>query len=231
MVVKSLIRSLPAQVEFCLVMGIAFGLAIVANAMVIFRHVSTHPVASARKDMPITNDGIVNAVVVQLVVLSIIFWIGRIRGWSFKSFGLQASWRLTASGVLLFFAFGLVGRVIRLFAALFDGSIDFHRVPRVSLPYVLLISAINPLFEESLECGYPFYALQSRGMWVTVLTTAVFRGFLHSTMGLSGFVFMFAMGLLYGFVYWRWRQLWPLIVAHGLQMLYSLLPEALAPYL
>ena len=47
-------------------------------------------------------------------------------------------------------------------------------------------------------------------------------------MGLSGFVTMFAMGLLYGFVYWRWRQLWPLVLAHSLQMLYALLPQALA---
>jgi membrane protease YdiL (CAAX protease family) len=231
MAVKSLIRSLPAPVEFCLVMGIAFGLAIVANAMVILRHVSSRPLASGNNEMAITNSGMVTAVVLQLIVLGIIFWIGGIRGWSLMSFGLRPTWRLTAGGVLLFFAFSLVGRVLRLVAALFDGSVDFHRVHQVTLPFVLLITAINPIFEESLECGYPFYALQSRGMWLTVLTTAVFRGFLHSTMGLSGFVFMFAMGLLYGFVYWRWRQLWPLIIAHALQMLYSLLPEALAPYL
>lgn len=228
MTVKSLIRNLPAPVEFCLVMGIAFGLAIVANGAGNFRHFATHRVAGAHKDIAITNEGMVTAVVFQLVELSIILWIGRIRGWSLKSFGLRPSWKLTAEGVLLFIAFSLVGRVIRMVAALFDASIDFHRVHQVTLPFVLLITAINPLFEESLECGYPFYALQSRGMWLTVLTTAVFRGLLHSTMGLSGFVFMFAMGLLYGFVYWRWRQLWPLIVAHGLQMLYSLLPEAAA---
>jgi membrane protease YdiL (CAAX protease family) len=29
---------------------------------------------------------------------------------------------------------------------------------------------------------------------------------------------MFAMGLLCGFVYWKWRQLWPLILAHSLQI-------------
>ena len=65
-------------------------------------------------------------------------------------------------------------------------------------------------------------------MWLTVLAVALFRGFLHTTMGVSGFVTMFAIGLLYGFFYWRWRQLWPLIVAHSLQMFYSLVPQALA---
>ena len=211
--------------------GIGFGLAIVANAVGIVRQVSAHPVTSTHNNIGLTNSGIVTAVVFQLCALGIILWIGRIRGWSLKNFGLRPSWRLTAAGVLLFFAFGLVGRVIRLLTSLFHGSVDFHRDNQLTFPFVLLITAINPLFEESLECGYPFYVLQSRGMWLTVLATALFRGFLHSTMGLSGFVFMFAMGLLFGFVYWRWRQLWPLIVAHALQMLYSLLPESLAPYL
>jgi hypothetical protein len=30
------------------------------------------------------------------------------------------------------------------------------------------------------------------------------------------------MGVIYGLVYWRWRQLWPLVVAHSLQMLFAL---------
>ena len=65
-------------------------------------------------------------------------------------------------------------------------------------------------------------------MWFIVLAAATLRGLLHATMGISGVVVMFAMGLLYGFFYWRWRQQWPLIVAHSLQMLYALLPKALA---
>ena len=97
---------------------------------------------------------------------------------------------------------------------------------RLDLWTVMLASVVNPVFEETLECGYLFQVLQRHGMWLTVFASAAFRGFLHSTMGISGFVFMFAEGLLHGFVYWKWRQLWPLIVAHALQMLYSLLTQA-----
>ena len=65
-------------------------------------------------------------------------------------------------------------------------------------------------------------------MWVTVIGASLFRGYLHSTMGLSGFATMVVMGLLYGFVYWHYRQLWALILGHSLQMLYSLLPNVLS---
>src|SRR6185295_17056765 len=41
-------------------------------------------------------------VVYEIVILAILFWIGRIRGWSFATFGLRVSWKLTGAGCLLF---------------------------------------------------------------------------------------------------------------------------------
>jgi len=161
-------------------------------------------------------------------------WIGRIRGWSLATFGMRISWKSTGVGVLLFFAFQLV---IHLIHVLMTGSFvdtirprgnpDFLRVSHLTVPFIILISIVNPVFEEAIESGYFFLALQRHGVWLTIFAAALFRGFLHITMGLTGFVTMFAMGLLYGFVYWKRRQLWPLIVAHSLQMFYALLPQAL----
>jgi membrane protease YdiL (CAAX protease family) len=34
---------------------------------------------------------------------------------------------------------------------------------------------------------------------------------------------VFAFGLIFALAYWRWRQLWPLIVAHSLSDLLALL--------
>ena len=104
-------------------------------------------------------------------------------------------------------------------------AVNFHTASQLTLPFIILISIVNPVFEETIEVGYFFQALQGYGMWLTVFASAAFRGFLHLSMGINGLIFMFAEGLLHGFFYWRWRQLWPLIVAHGLQMLYSLLAQ------
>jgi membrane protease YdiL (CAAX protease family) len=106
--------------------------------------------------------------------------------------------------------------------------VSVNSVSHLSLPFIVLLARVNPLFEEAIESGYFFQALQAFGMWFTIFAAALFRGFLHVAMGSNGFVTMFAMGLLYGFVYWRWRQLWPLVFAHSLQTFYALLPQALA---
>jgi membrane protease YdiL (CAAX protease family) len=225
--VKSIIRSFSVPTEFCLVVFIGFGLTIVGTLASIVNHLYATTAASSA--MRLTNEGIIVGVVIRAVTLSAVLWIGRIRGWSLSTFGLQPSWKWTGVGVLLFFANGLVGQVLRfLMTEVFHTTVDFHRISELTLPFVLLICIVNPIFEEALECGYFFQVLQRYGMWVTVLASAMFRGFLHTSMGVSGFVFMFASGLLFGFFYWRWRQLWPLIVAHTLQMLYALLPPALA---
>lgn len=226
---KSIIRNLSAPTEFFLVIFICFGLTIFANSVWIIRHLMHVPPTPTNSVVRLNNDGIVVSVILELLALGIALLIGRVRGWSLATFGLRLSWKWTGAGVLLFFAFLLVQHVLGwLTRRVFHSTVDFHRVSHLTIPFIILISITNPIFEEAMESGYFFQSLQRHGMWLTVLATALFRGFLHTTMGVSGFVTMFAMGLLYGFFYWRWRQLWPLIVAHSLQMLYSLVPQALA---
>jgi hypothetical protein len=51
---------------------------------------------------------------------------------------------------------------------------------------------------------------------IPVLASAMFVGFLHAYQGLSGAIGVATIRVIFGLVYWRWRQLWPLIVAHSL---------------
>jgi len=225
--VKSIIRSFSVPTEFCLVTFIGFGITIAGTLVWLIDHLATIPTGPTA--LRLDNAGIMEGVVLRVVTLSIVLWIGSVRGWSLATFGLRLSWKGTVAGVLLFLAFLLIQRLLGfLTREVFHSTVDFHRAIALTVPFIILISIVNPVFEEALECGYFFQALQSRGMWITVLASATFRGFLHANMGISGFVFMFVEGLLHGFFYWRWRQLWPLILAHALQMLYSLLPRALA---
>jgi len=240
--VKAIIRSFSQPTEFLLILAIAFGLTIAASTIWVVNHTlhtpEPHPAGIVRPDnkdvIHLTNNGIVFTAVLDFITLGAALWIGRIRGWSLKSFGSQISWKWTSLGVLLFLANYLLNQFIhRLMTGHWENSAAAHgaptflRVSHLTIPFIILISTINPICEEAFESGYFFHVLQKYGMWVTIFAAALFRGFLHVTMGLNGFVTMFAMGLLYGFFYWRWRQLWPLIVAHALQMYLALLPPAL----
>jgi uncharacterized protein len=109
----------------------------------------------------------------------------------------------------------------------FPGAV--HLLPvasHVSLPLLILTLAINPAFEEMIETGYFVRSLERYGMWGAVLASALFRAFLHAHLGVNAIVVVFPIGLIFGFVYWRWRQLWPLVVAHALFDLYALFPRS-----
>lgn len=223
-------------------MALCFGLSIAASTIWIINHLSyapmAHPVSAIQSKnedvIQLTNDGVVFGMAIALITLGIALWIGKVRGWSLKSFGSKISWKWTGLGLLLFLANYPLNYFLHFLmtghwqnSGVTHGKPSFLRVSHLTIPFIILLATINPLFEETFESGYFFHTLQRYGMWVTILAAALFRGFLHVTMGLNGFVTMFAMGLLYGFVYWRWRQLWPLMVAHSLQMYLSLLPSAL----
>ncbi len=203
---------------------ICFGLTIVHITAWIIHNVWAPHAPSSVETRPLQDDGIIFLAVMEVITLLIALGIGRIRGWSLATFGFRLSWKWTAIGVVLFGAGFLLQQIIGFVTReVFHNTVDYHRINHLTIPVILLISLINPIFEETIESGYIFYALEKYGPWLTVSLSAGFRAFLHATMGISGVVAMFTQGLFYGLFYWRWRQLWPLVVAHALQMVYSLL--------
>jgi len=206
------------------VLFISFGLTIVHITAWIIHNVWAAHAPSSVETRPLQNDGIIVLTVMEVATMLIVLGIGRIRGWSLATFGFRLSWKWTVVGLLLFGAGFLLQQVTGFVTReVFHSTVDYHRINQLTLPVIVMISLINPIFEETIESGYIFYALEKYGPWLTVTLSAGFRAFLHATMGISGIVAMFTQGLLYGLFYWRWRQLWPLVVAHALQMLYSLL--------
>jgi membrane protease YdiL (CAAX protease family) len=127
-----------------------------------------------------------------------------------------------------FFVAGLTARFIGMLIkflspSLFPSVVQSHVVTELSLPFIILISVVNPVLEESLWGGYFVHALKRYGMWVAVWASALLRTYCHAHLGIRALVSILPQGVIYGLVYWRWRQLWPLVIAHSLQMLFSLL--------
>ncbi len=139
--------------------------------------------------------------------------------------GLQASWRLTGAGVLLCLGTVLMGQgVAELSNVISAGALHRRTDPHLSVLALALVLVINPVFEELLETGYFVQALQRYGAWVAVGASAAFRAFLHVYQGINAIVLIFPLGLIFGYAYWKWRRLWPLLVAHALLDLWALIP-------
>ena len=165
-------------------------------------------------------------IVLELFGLAVMFWIARIRNWPLGAWGFRPTWNLTGAGVLLWLVTALVVVVIAASAnAVSPAMVHNDSVSDLSLPAGVLFALINPILEEALETGYFIQSLQRYGMWSAVLASAFFRAFLHAYLGISALIIVFPIGLIFGFVYWKWRRLWPLYVAHALFDLLAFFPR------
>jgi membrane protease YdiL (CAAX protease family) len=163
---------------------------------------------------------------VELLGLAVTFWIARVRGWPLGAWGFQFSWKLVGAGILLCLATMLIVGIITTLAntMLPAGTIHRYLHSQLSLPLLIIFVIVNPVFEEIMETGYFIQFLQRHGMWSAVFVSAFFRAFLHAYQGINALLIVFPIGLIFGFVYWKWRRLWPLFVAHILFDLYALFP-------
>jgi membrane protease YdiL (CAAX protease family) len=207
-------KSLSARAEAWIVLSISFGLWLIQSIRVLILYLTSD---RTPPDPWITNETIVFLVGYQLVILLVVSLIGHLRGWSFSTFGLQISWKLTGIGILL------AATACSVLAILPVGILGNFR-GHITWPFLIVALIVNPFFEEALEVGYVFHAFRRYGMWIAVVASASLRAIFHLYLGPAGFVAVLAFGLLAGAVYWKWRQLWPLFVAHSLCDLMVLFP-------
>ena len=59
------------------------------------------------------------------------------------------------------------------------------------------------------------------GFILAIVIQAIVFGLLHESQGLAGMVIIGAMALVFGFAYFKFRNLWPLIIGHALVNNYS----------
>ncbi len=219
---EELIRRLPAGIEFLVVVSWAFGLPIFSSIMSLGPDGGTGVATGGA--LVFDNAALLSILVFELIQSAFLIWFLRIRGWTVEKFGLAITWRGTGVGWLL-----LVGTYVLAMGAQFlaqwalpaamEGALQRYPEadPQVSMQLVFLTSTVNGIFEELFVAGYIITALTAtRGMWTAINVSTVVRLLYHLYQGPIGILVIVPMGLLYGYVYARTRQLWPLIVAHVL---------------
>jgi membrane protease YdiL (CAAX protease family) len=208
------IRGLPAGVEFLIVISWAFGLPIFHSILSI-----------GQADVPaeqFTNAGLIAILIVELMQSLFLIWFLRIRGWTLEKLGLGVTFRGSAYGIgLIIVTFATLWGVQHL--AQWALPIDMEAAaaryptasPNLSMHLVFLVSTVNGIFEEVFVAGYIITALAPvRGMWTGINVSTGVRLLYHLYQGPLGILSVVPVGLLFGYVYARSRQLWPLILAH-----------------
>ena len=209
--------------EFLVVVTWAFGLPIFASIM-------TLAAPNSLRSPVFTNAELFAAILFEVIQLGFLAWFLRIRGWTLEKFGLAFSWSGTAIGLaLLGVTYALLVGVQYVAQVVFqyDMQAAIARAPKfdenLSMQLLFLNSVVNAIAEELFVAGYVITALQPRrGMWVAINASVVVRLLYHLYQGPIGVLASVPMGLLYGYLYSRTRQLWPLVVAHVLLVLVTL---------
>jgi membrane protease YdiL (CAAX protease family) len=158
----------------------------------------------------------------QLVQSLFLIWFLKIRGWTLEKIGLQVTWRGTLLGsTLLAVTILLLVAVMKLaeLATPLDMKVAMSRYPvpgaDLNMQLVFLVSVVNGIFEEVFVAGYVITALtQARGVWTAINVSTGVRLLCHLYQGPIGVLATVPVGLLFGYVYARARQLWPLVFAH-----------------
>lgn len=136
--------------------------------------------------------------------------LGRIRWRTDGTAGLGLAALIGIPGLLLYLAarhFGLNAEVEP--SALRD---SWWRIP------VLTLAAFaNGFAEEIVVVGYLITRLRQLGLSPAraVLASSVLRGLYHLYQGIGAGLGNLAMGLVFGYFWYRTGRLWPLILAHG----------------
>ena len=217
-----LIRRLPPGVEFLVVVCGAFGMPIISSILSLSSGGAATPAGSGAL---VFNDAVlIGLVVFEIVQAAFLVWFLHVRGWTLEKVGLRITWRGTGLGWLLLLGTYVVVMVAQHLASLalpaqMQAGVERYPVsdPNVNMQLVFIASMVNGIFEEMFVAGYIITALrEARGLWTAINVSTVVRLLYHLYQGPVGVVTIVPMGLLYGSVYARTRQLWPLMFAHVL---------------
>ncbi|MFN2591022.1 MAG: CPBP family intramembrane glutamic endopeptidase [Actinomycetota bacterium] len=138
-------------------------------------------------------------------------------GLSTRAIGADVRW-----GLVLAAAVSAAGLGLYLGAIALDVNRSVIPVPPLghwwTIPVLVFGSAQNALLEEVIVVGYLIRRLRQLGVGgaAALATSAVLRGSYHLYQGWGGFVGNLLLGLLFGWIFLRWRRTWPLVVAHFL---------------
>lgn len=210
---KKLIQRLSDTSEFILVVSVTFGLFIYQS---FYTYIEPGNALTAK----VTEGELLRMVATEIGLGILALYILWVRGWSRSHFRLSITTKETGLGVLLWVAdnFAYVLAIIitgALFGnALFVGNdMEFGTIhPGV----VLILSIVNPLFEETFVVCYVVQALEKKHDPFFVISVSAFIRLLYHTYQGPVAILIIPLGLLHAYVFWRWRRLWPLVVAHGI---------------
>ena len=85
------------------------------------------------------------------------------------------------------------------------------------------IIIINSIFEEFILIGYLFKRLEKYHPVIIIGFSMLIRQLYHTYQGWMSLFIILPTGLVFGYYYYKYKKLWPVIMAHGFSNLFAFL--------
>lgn len=208
--------------ELLLVIAVAFGLPIYWSALAVLAPVVEPSFSDAN---------LWGMVFYELLVLALLLPTLWFRGWTPQALGLQWQARDLGVGLALLAACLVATYPLNMLndsvAAEVNPSMDAMVAGPLSAGVVVLVSLLNPIFEEVFVCAYVIRALERRHSPAFAVNVSVaIRASYHLYQGPVGTIGIVVVGLILGWWVARTGRLWPAIVAHAALDLLGLMAYA-----
>ncbi|MEM7225749.1 MAG: CPBP family intramembrane glutamic endopeptidase [Pseudomonadota bacterium] len=211
------VRDLPGYAEFLIVIFLCFGGTILTSLWIVIDSTPSEPATLLH-----ANYGYLSSAINAVVALFAVALFLSLRGWSLEDFGFAVTWRSTLAAlgiILLYYVYYnlLISSGLISWSAAPEASGGQTREISFSLSSVAVSSIIGAVFEETIVVGYVMAFMTRRhGPLLAVGASVGLRVLAGLSQGALAFALVLPMGLLFALIYWRWHNLWPLILAHGL---------------
>lgn len=219
---SELLRKLPFPVEFAIVLGGAFGYALVTS---VWGAIQPHQAPSH------SEIGMWRGLGVEVLQFLLIGGFLRLRGWNGTRLGLQSHWSDGAIGIgLAIGSYVAMYMVVVLVAAAVPDlaqSLQSQPHPQQGLsPYLVGTDVLLGSFiEEFFVTGYLITALKEKTSEEVAVNVSVgIRMAYHLSHGVIGMVLVIPVGLIFAYWYAKSGRLWPVVVAHAALNLVALVP-------
>ena len=217
---RQYLQALPLAAEFAIVILGAFGFLFVATLVALLTQTGAGDPGSTGW---YSGGHLVSVIAYELPVGAAVFAFLRLRGWSLERLGVRFTARETLVGFGLAFVAELALYGALLAFALASPAFTEAMVTSQARPggfgllTVIVVSIVNPMFEETFVCGYVVTVLKERADVPTAIAISIaIRLLYHLYQGPLAFIGVVPFGLVLAWWYARTGRLWPVIVAHGL---------------
>lgn len=164
----------------------------------------------------------------EIVCGALVVVLLRARGWKAADLGLRITMPQTIAGMVLLIGSNIViagfYQLVRVATGVDPDKVTSFEA-KLTWPVLIALTLINPLYDELFVVAYNLEAAKASGAAFAITLSAAVRFLCHIEQGPISAVTILPLGLIFAAVYWRWRAVWPLVVAHGVMDFLGMMPR------